>query len=316
MGEEYEFVRICESNFSDFASLVKDAFGTEPTLVEIEALFDTGATGKKYIGYIAYGRETRDAAAFYGIFPCFVEYNGQRFLAAQSGSTMTHRNHRKRGLFYEAGMRTFQLARDEGIHFVYGFPNPFSYRGLMKLGWSHDETFNSYHIFVPTLPLAALASKLRFLQPIHRYWFRFVTSRWRVISYPFDNSTKREGVGVVARDDSTLHYKPESEERFMIRTGDNTIWINHQQGRIGIGDIDLPNGSDDFRRTLSFLKLVCFLTGSFHLRTYLSPGSTLDVLFKENGYKARSSVAICHKDLSNELPIADFKYVYADFDTF
>jgi len=315
MDEDYEFVRMSDESLADFALLVRDAFGTEPTVAEMKALFDTTAWGKKYIAYIAYSRETREPAAFYGVFPCFVEYNGRQFLAAQSGSTMTHSEHRKRGLFYRTGLKTFELARAEGIHFVFGFPNPFSYPGLMKLGWTHDGNFNSYHIVVPTIPLGALAHKISFLTPLYRSLFNFVTSRWRVSSYPFANSSAGADTGVVSRSDFALNYKPENSERFMLRTGGCTIWINQQQGKIGIGDIELTDDRD-FKKVLRSLKFICFLTGSFHLRTYVSPDSKLDLLFRENGYRPRRTVPICHKDLSAELPLKNFKYVYGDFDTF
>ncbi len=315
MDEEYEFIRMSDESLADFAVLVKDAFGTEPTHDEMKALFDTSAWGKQYMAYIAYCRDTREPAAFYGVFPCFIEYDGKQYLAAQSGSTMTHSKHRKRGLFYKTGLKTFELVRSEGIHFVFGFPNPFSYPGLMKLGWTHDGNFNSYHIFVPAIPLGALANKFNFIQPFYKLWFKFVTARWRIKSYPFTNSSAGDDTGIVVRDEFTLKYKPENGERLMLRTAGGTVWINQQQGKIGIGDIEFAD-ERDFKKVLRFLKFICLLTGSFHLRTYVSPGSRLDSLFLKNGYRPNSTIPICHKDLSNELPVENFKYVYGDFDTF
>ena len=316
MDEEYEFVRMSESNFDDFALLAKDAHGVDPTHEEIRALFDTGPWGTDHIAYLAYHRETGDTAAFYGIFPCSVEYNGREYLAAQSGSTMTHSKHRKKGLFYKTGLKTFDLARREGIEFVFGFPNPFSYPGLMKLGWTHDDNIGSYHLFVPTFPLGFLAHKAKFLLPLYRAWFRFVTHRWRVKSFPFPNSSTCPDIGVVKRDARTFGYKPESDDRFMIRVGESTVWLNQQQGRVGIGDLLLAGGDLDFKKVLRALKFICFLSGSVHLRSYASPGSKLDSLFRTNGYSPRVGIQICHLNLGSELPLENFKYVYADFDTF
>ncbi len=316
MEDKYEFVRMSEDLFEDFATLAEDAFGERPSLEERRRLFDTSAWGTDYIGYLVYERETREAAAFYGIFPCYVEYEGKRYLAAQSGSTMTHSRHRKKGLFYRAGKKTFELAKAEGIKFVYGFPNPNSYPGLMKLGWAHDGNLNSYHIFVPTFPLAYLAAKLKFREPLYRRWFRFVAGFWRQAYLPFASSSKGEGIGTVIRDLPMLAYKPEGDHRVMLRMGDTTVWVNHQRGRVGIGDIDPAEGDKEFARTLRALKIFCFLSGSFHLRSYVSPGSRLDTLFQNRGYRPRKGIAICHLDLDSGLPLERFQYVYADFDTF
>ena len=316
MADDYEFVRMSEDLFEDFAVLAEDAFGARPSLAERMRLFDTAAWGTDYIGYLVYEKATKEVAAFYGIFPCYVEYGGKRHLAAQSGSTMTHSRHRKKGLFYLAGKRTFELAKSEGIKFVYGFPNPNSYPGLMKLGWSHDGNLNSYHVFVPTLPLAYLANRFRFLEPLYRRWFQFIVGFWRTEYSPFPSSADAGTKGTVVRDKAILAYKPEGDQRVMLQVGDCTVWINRLHGRIGLGDVAMKNGPVNFARTLRALKLFCFLTGCFHLRTYVSPDSRLDRLFKGLGYRSRKGIAICHMDLDSGLPLEKFHYVYADFDTF
>lgn len=312
----YRFERMSPDRFDDFAILAADAFGVRPSVADRERLFDTSAWGTDYIGYLAYEEKTGEVAAFYGIFPCYVEYGGRKYLAAQSGSTMTHSRHRKKGLFYQAGKRTFELAKREGIKFVYGFPNPNSYPGLMKLGWRHDGNLNAYHIFVPTLPLDYLANRFRFIEPLYQRWFRFVTGFWRTDYRFFASSAADEAAGIVCRDEGLLSYKRENDRRMMLRIGGDTVWLNRQNGSIGIGDVELANEEQGFDAVLRTLKLICLLTGSFHLRSYLSPGCKLDTLFQERGYRPKKGIAICHKDLDSDLPLEKFKYVYADFDTF
>ena len=313
---EYRFVRISEKTLKDFKTLGKNAFGVEHTDEEIKKLFDTRAWGKDYIGYLAYSEATNETAAFYGIYPCFAEYNGNRYLIAQSGSTMTHSEHRKKGLFYDSAQKTFELAGDEQISFVYGFPNMFSYRGLMKLGWIHDGNLQSYHIIIPTFPLGYLSQKLKFLKPLYNFWFKFVTSFWRTKSRPFKNSSIEENIGGVCHDEAFLNYKNDNDHRFMIRVGGNLVWINQHQGNIGIGDIELIDDQKDFKKVLRTLKLICFLSGSAHLRTYVSSGGKLDRLFRADGYIPREGLANCYLNFTSDLPLGNFKYVYADFDTF
>lgn len=323
--EEYRFVRISAENLDDFSALTKNAFGIASTLEERKSLFDTAAWGKENIGFLAYHAATGEVAGFYGIFPCFVEYDGRRYLAAQSGSTMTHSNHRRKGLFYQLGKKTFELARDEGINFVYGFPNVNSYPGLMKLGWTHDGNMKSYHLFVPTLPIGLLARRFAFFRPLFDRWFQFVAGFWRTASRPFPSSAIEPKRGALHRDEALLNYKRDSDNRFMIEIGGRSVWINQQSGSVGLGDVELPataaDGKDDeerraFKKAMRTLKLICFLSGAVHLRTYVSPDCRLDRLLTENGYRARKGLANCYLNLNSDLPLADFKYVYADFDTF
>lgn len=315
MSSEYQLARISEENLDDFAVLVKDAFGVESTPEDSKALFDTKAFGRDYIGYLAYSAEG-EPAGFYGVFPCRVEYNGKQYLAAQSGSTMTHSRHRRKGLFYKLGVKTFELAGQEGIKFVYGFPNANSYPGLMKLNWAHDGNCLVYHIIVPTLPLGYLAQKLKFLQPLFNGWFKFITGFWRTEYEPFPSSAIAPNVGAVCHDQAFLNYKKESDSRFMLKIGGRKVWINQQFGNVGIGDIELIDDERDFKKVLRTLKLICFLSGAVHLRTYLTANSRLDRLFSENGYQSKPSLANCYLNLTSDLPLENFKYVYADYDTF
>lgn len=315
MSSDYQFVRISEDRLDDFAVLARDAFGVESTLEERKALFNTKACGKDYIGYLAYSSDG-EPAAFYGVFPCLVEYDGKQYLAAQSGSTMTHTKHRKKGLFYKLAQETFELAKNEGIAFIYGFPNVYSYPGFIKLNWTHAGNMKSYNIPVPTLPLGYLARKFGFLQPLYDFWFKFITGFWRAKSRPFPNSAIEPNVGATCHDKAFLQYKTETDNRFMLEIGGRLVWINQQQGSVGIGDIELIDAQKDFKKVLRALKLICFLSGSILLRTYVSPDSKLDKLFSENGYSSRQGLANCYFNLASDLPLENFKYVYADYDTF
>lgn len=316
MSSEYNFIRISEKNLKDFQKLGENAFGSKSSYEDVKKLFDTSDWGKDYIGYLAYSNKTNEVAAFYGVFPCFAEFDGKKYLVAQSGSTMTHTNHRKKGLFYSLAQKTFELAKEEGIDFIFGFPNEFSYRGFIKLNWIHDGNIQSYHIIVPTFPLGHLARKLRFLQPLYKAWFNFIIKFWRTDYHPFLNSSIEENNGGVCHDKAFINYKTENENRFMLRLKGRTVWVNQQQGSVGIGDIELIDDEKDFKKVIRALKLICFLSGSADLRTYVSSDSKLDKLFRKNGYKSREGLANCYFNLNSDLPLGNFKYVYADFDTF
>jgi GNAT superfamily N-acetyltransferase len=81
----------------------------------IKLLFD----GDKLIGH-------------YAVMPMDVLVQGTSVKAALSANTMTHPDYRRRGIFVYLAEETYKQCRQEGIKFVYGFPNQNSYHGFVK----------------------------------------------------------------------------------------------------------------------------------------------------------------------------------------
>jgi hypothetical protein len=314
--DQYRFERISPDNYPQFIGLAKDAFAVDFSLEDARRLFDTKSFGVDHVGFLAFHTDTGEAAAFYGIFPCFVEIDGRRILAAQSGSTMTHPDHRRRNLFVLTAEKTYELARAEGIAFVYGMPNEFSYRGLMKLGWTHLDDAIRYRFFVPTLPIGLIGKKVKVIDRIHRRLFAKVTSRWRIPNYPMSSSVLEPGVGGLHRSEASIDYKPEDENHVMLRIGGTGVWINRIGAQIGIGDIGQTPPVAKLRKVLRVVKWIGFLSGCNFVRTYLSPGCKLDRDFSRAGYKGSKSLANCYLDLAGGTEPEKFKWVYGDYDTF
>jgi hypothetical protein len=216
---------------------------------------------------------------------------------------MTHSKHRRRNLFYLAGRKTYELAASEGIAFVFGFPNRNSYRGLLKLGWTHDGDIARYRIFVPTIPLGLLGPFFAPVRDLHRRIFARVVKKWRLEAFPLPSSAIEPGVGGMHRSPLSLDYKP-------------VAWINQIDGQIGIGDMQISSIKDEFTRLLRRIKWIAFLSGCSIVRTYVSPQSRLDRLFRDHGYKRSTTLANCYLDLTGEADPSLFKWVYGDFDTF
>ena len=316
MADDYRFERISPKLYPEFIDLVRDSFNTETSLDEVRRLFDTRSFGFEHLGFLAFHSATGQTAAFYGIFPCWVEIDGERILAAQSGSTMTHPDHRRRNLFYLTGERTYELARSEGIAFVYGMPNQLSYRGLIKLGWTHVDNAVRYRFFVPTLPLGLLGKHSRVLRKLHESLFSWVASYRKIRAYPMRSSALEPGGGGSHRSEASLRYKPEDRNHLMLRIGGVDVWINQDRGQLGIGDIDLDDASFDLRRLVRGIKFLAFLTGCSVVRTYMSPGCRLDQEFRAAGYKGTEALPNCVLSLSRDVRPERFKWVYADYDTF
>ncbi len=314
--DQYRFERISPDNYPEFIGLAKDAFLVDFSLEDARRLFNTKSFGVDHVGFLAFHATTGEAAAFYGIFPCFVEIDGKRILAAQSGSTMTHPDHRRRNLFVLTAEKTYELARSEGIAFVYGMPNQFSYRGLMKLGWTHLDDAIRYRIFVPTLPIGIIGQRVKIIDRAHRWLFAKDTSRWHIQNYPMRSSVLEPGVGGLHRSEASIRYKPEDENHIMLKIGDTGVWINRIGGQIGIGDIDQTPPVAELRKVLRVLKLIAFLSGCSFVRTYLSPRCRLEREFSAAGFSGSKSLANCYLSLAGGTEPEKFKWVYGDYDTF
>ena len=138
--KEYIVSRISRERLKDMESLHEAVYGTPAPENYFSKKYDTAYTGAEWLGYIAYNKENI-AVAYYGVIPCFIQYDKKIILAAQSGDTMTHPGFRYKGMFVELSKITFALCKECGVQFVFGFPNQNSYHGAVnKLGWIQNET--------------------------------------------------------------------------------------------------------------------------------------------------------------------------------
>ena len=131
---DYRIEKLSAENIRDLIPLYKLVFHETVSHEFLLKKYDTRAIGPDFIGFIAYTPNGM-AAAYYGVIACFFQLNGKKVIAAQSADTMTHPDHRKKGLFQNLALKTYALARDQGIKFVFGFPNQDSFPGFMKLNW-------------------------------------------------------------------------------------------------------------------------------------------------------------------------------------
>ncbi|MCB0795626.1 MAG: GNAT family N-acetyltransferase [Flavobacteriales bacterium] len=159
MAEEYSVLRVEPSRYVDVQTLIRRCFGRSVPMERLVAKFDTSRFGRRDIGYLAYDRKDRPAA-YYGVFPLRTQMGGRSVLAAQSGDTMTDPEHQRKGLFVRLATKTYELAADEGVAFVFGFPNMNSYPGFeRKLGWQFDGRLQEFRWAGHKIPICELASK-------------------------------------------------------------------------------------------------------------------------------------------------------------
>jgi len=234
---EFRIERLSEQNLSDLILLYKQAFGQDVEIDFLRKKFNTSVFGTKYLGFIAYSN-TNTAAAYYGVFPVKVKYKGEDFLAAQSGDTMTHPNYRGKGLFIELAKTTYALAKEEGLCFVFGFPNNNSFPGFVnKLNWKHYANVNNYLIKTKTLPFDKLAKKW---DPFSSVYNRYVNGILKsyLCAESFENSLFQQNheLGGVVHDHDFKAYKSYSSASIITLRG-KKCWIK-VDGRLWVGDIE------------------------------------------------------------------------------
>jgi hypothetical protein len=156
----YNFVRLQPSDLPTLKGLILNCFSKSLSLPELESKYSTLGLGSEVIGFLAFSADG-ETAAFYGVFPMLMQMGDQTVLVAQSGDTMTSPKHQKRGLFVDAARRTYQLAKKEGISFVFGFPNENSQPGFeRKLDWSFFGFMYDFSIRTNGFPFVAIMKRL------------------------------------------------------------------------------------------------------------------------------------------------------------
>lgn len=334
LNDEYYIKRLCAENLSDLVYLVKDSYLTQKvnwskpaeviaylkniynrdiSIESFQKKYNTAIFGGQYIGYIAYATATDEPAAYYGMFPVKITYQGQTYLCAQSGDTMTHSNHRRKGLFKLVALKANELAKHEGIRCVFGFPVEASFYGFKKyLAWQFCEKIHSYNFLVFTFPMAHLLKKISETAfNIHR---KYVYALLNLFSTkePFVYSSIEKGYAQINRDADYFHYKDNSN-KFVMTLNTASMWFSYD-GTFAIGDIVFED-ERDVKKIIRKLSLIAFACGVLRIRFYTSPNIAIDTLLQQH-YPFREGLNIGYLDFDSNIPIEKLKFTFADFDTF
>jgi len=310
-GKEYTIERLRKSNLCDLDKLHTAVYGKHQSAGYFEKKYDTTYLGVEYIGYIAYDN-SRVPIAYYGVIPCFIRYNDQLYLGAQSVDTMTHQKYRFKGLFVQLANLTYDLAKEEGISFIFGFPNQNSLHGfLVKLKWQMTEMMDCYIIPVGIIPAEGIARKLPFTRKLYKKYQQYVLQDYLVDAKGIENSAFKDHFAGVNRNAGYLQYRTYSETQ-VIKVDKALLWIKIQNGLI-IGDINCEIA--DFDDMMENLYKLAFKLGLKSIQFHTSHQTQLAALFSER-YEAQPSFYVLFKNLGSNLPLDKIKFTFADIDIF
>jgi Acetyltransferase (GNAT) domain len=101
----------------------------------LEWMHEHNPAKKKYFS-IYQDEVAKTPAALYAVFPVIFKKFDKNVNAVQSIDTITDVNYRGMGLFKKLALDCYKNASEDGVDFVYGFPNDQSAPGFFKsLGW-------------------------------------------------------------------------------------------------------------------------------------------------------------------------------------
>ncbi|MFM7682710.1 MAG: GNAT family N-acetyltransferase [Bacteroidota bacterium] len=309
----YQIELLTKEKVKDLVPMYENAFGKKITEAALQQKLDTNFVGISHVGYTAYD-QNGNAVAFYGVFPCLANYNGETYLVAQSGNTMTHTAHQGKGLFTILAKKTYEYCVEKGIHLVFGFPNNNSYPGFVqKLNWIHFDTIEAYTLRVKTLSFYRM----------HK-WFNWSENKFykrghRILSnckkgQSFPSSCKQEGVPVIDHSSDFFNYKT-YEKNYLIEVAGLNCWVKFNSEYLLVGDIQLAE-EREWNKTLDHLKKLAAKMFIPHLRFQGSTNTPLANYFQKIGQKLEATHAIGGINFSNIIPLEKMKFTAADNDTF
>lgn len=307
--DEYDIKRFTLDSYSQMAELFRSAFEVEISQQTFLKKFDTKILGHNLIGFLAIHKKTGEPAAFYGVFPVTVLINGNKVMAAQSGSTMTHKAHQKKGLFLYLARQTLTICQEKNISFLFGQPNQSTIHGFIKMGWKHVDDIRYFDLRqkIKTVPIPKLFMRLG----AHRQYLYFA----RKLLFPYRasvtdfTSTFNCSYGRIARNKNYMAYKKSSDKIF-IKIEGAVFWVKLTD-ILWIGDI---NDYDQVtERVMKRLKRLAYLLGfntiRFHFNTSLEAPAFLKT------FKPMSAEPSCFYYFPNDEAGTNLLLTGADFDT-
>lgn len=250
---DYSIERLSEAHIPALANLYNLCFRKNISPDWFRQKYNTENLGVKYIGFLAL--DQNKVAAFYGVIPCPVILEGQEILAAQSADTMTHPDHRNKGLFVTLARKTYKLAKNSNIRFLFGFPNQHSQPGAVKLGWDFSlPAMKLFQLTPRSLPYARLIFRSKLLSQCYLGAIRLTLGSDRGSTAGIF-SKQRNGP---KHDAAFIAYKKYSPA-FFISINQTDIWVR-LDGDMKIGLISTPPESDA-RPLLKKLKTLAAVLG-------------------------------------------------------
>ncbi len=311
LEKEYHPVSFTLDDYDRMKELFSASFGIALSHNQFLKRYDTSALGSELIGFIAIHRETGTPAAYYGVFPLKISWKGRIMLSAQSGDTMTHPLHRKKGLFIWLAKMTYEKCAEKGMQLVFGLPNENSYPGFInRLGWKEIDRVIRYDIklSIKTIPLPKWSHKLKAFNSYSQLAKKILGNKKISVVNEMINP-QPSAMAKVWRDKAYLDYKNEADKIFIEIDG-ILLWIKLSDV-LWIGELSDYQAVDD--QLIRKLKRLAFFLGYNTISFHLNAGTPSPGFLRY--FKKYNEVPSCFLDLSGNNSDFNILLTAADFDT-
>lgn len=304
-SKEYSIVRLSKTNLADVAKLHAAVYGVSVEVDYFPKKYNTTYIGVEYVGFLAYDQSAQPVA-YFGVIPCFLQYDGDIILSGQAADGMTHPRHLGKGLFVKLSDKTFDLCKQLQLKLIFGFPNQRSYPLMIKyLGWTEIEKMYRF-----TIPVNSMMSMMpAFLKKIN---YNRILNQQPGFQKGLPNSAVRDGYAGVYRDAAYCRYKAYNKTH-LIKIPAAEIWLK-PGNELVIGDVvSLEPGSDDL-----FFTGLAQLAGRLwmdKISFQVCSGTHLHQLFAKR-YEAVPSFPVLVKCFAPGIVPEKFKFSFADIDIF
>lgn len=302
-----DFKRIDTNSYKSIQKLYFECFGIRKSIQQIKDKYNTIYFGLKNIGFVS--EFNGIPSAYYGVFPIVLSYNYKSHLIAQSGDIMTAPDHRKKGLFVGLARLTHELAKENGVELVYGFPNKNSHHGLKKLNWTFNGKMKTFKI-KGNIPLCESG----LFRKLYKKYVNYILSKYLMQATPRNiNCFQHTTAGYIKKNHEFFNYKLANFDNYLIKINDFSLFIKIDDHLI-IGDIGLFNAN----RLSEFIDTIKFLVKKLMCRRAIISVSQNHWLFSLLRYKLPYSEGpdIGFYEINKEIDVKQISFTYADFDTF
>jgi hypothetical protein len=302
--ENYRVERLSQENILHLISLYDKVFRIRISEEYLQKKYNTLKFGASYIGFISFS-SSGSPVAFYGVIPSVVQVDGKKMLAAQSADTMTHPDHQRQGLFVTLATKTYDLARAEGIQFIYGFPNEASFPGFKKMGWKFlPDPLQLFAVPVNGW-IGTMLSKLR--SPVN------LNSILDALQIPASRLFDRDSSTGLVHDEDFIEYK-QYNKTWCVDVAGSRLWIKVDRNlKVGMA---VPSMNITSRQFLAMVRDLAWRLGCTKIFFITTKGSVL-YDFLRTAAKSTPAFPVGFYDLANQQSsLLKMKFEYVDIDSF
>lgn len=314
----YRIEKLSDDKIKDVQYLFNKAFNSVVSEANIRNKHINCHGTNKFIGFLAYDKDTSEPAAYYAVYPGFLKFKKELILVAQSGDTMTNPKFQKQGLFVKLAEITFDYCKLKGIEMITGLPNTNSYHGFIKyLSFQELPKFSNLSFIENKFELNRISSRIRFTKKLHETFVKFIIKNIFKKSSSFDNSNQNgQDIAFMIHDKEYFNLK-NSENDIFISIKGISIWLRIINNSIIIADMDLGhNDENKLKKVIFKLRLITVLTGLRFLSFSATENSYLYSKLKRFSKCESKGYTFILRNLTSNLPLNKISLLSCDADVF